>query len=350
MWKRLIIVSVVCLLFFVGCNKKEALELEQRQDEVATEREKRTVPSQKNDEYPYQFPLTGIGSEEEIQGRAVAVMINNHPLARPQSGLNQADIVFELLAEGKVTRFLAIFQSEKPNKVGPVRSARKYYIELAKGYDSLFVAHGYSPEAEQMLKHGFIDHINGMQHDGTLFKRAKNRKAPHNSYIYFDDIVKGANKNNYDMNQAPNSLDFLSDKEIETLVGEQAISIDISYNDSAFNSKLEYDEDLKKYERYSAGKLTVDYDSDEPVLIDNLLVIETSHKVIDDAGRREIDLTSGGKGYLFQKGKMITVEWKNVEGRILPYYNGVKAELVPGRTWVNVIPKSSGLDGAISFQ
>ena len=93
-----------------------------------------------------------MGSSTEIEGRAVAVMINNHPAARPQSGLHKADIVYELLAEGDVTRFLAIFQSEQPDNIGPVRSARSYYIELAKGYDSLYIAHGNSPDAKKMLE------------------------------------------------------------------------------------------------------------------------------------------------------------------------------------------------------
>ena len=277
-------------------------------------------------------------------------MINNHPSARPQSGLVQADIVYEILAEGKLTRFLAIFQSEKPDNIGPIRSARDYYIELAKGYDSLFVAHGYSPDAEVMLRKGYIDHINGMQYDGSLFKRVNYRKAPHNSYTSFDNILKGAEKGDYEMNGVPHSLVFLSDEEVEDLAGEEATTIDISYYDSTFNSTLEYDEDLMKYKRYSANELTADFDSKEPVLIDNLFVIETPHKVIDDAGRREIDLTSGGNGYLFQKGKKVAVDWRNVDGKILPYINDEQVGLVPGKTWINVIPKKPGLDQAVTFQ
>lgn len=79
-------------------------------------------------------------------------MINNHPKARPQTGLTEADIVYEVLAEGEVTRFLAIFQSSNPKLIGPVRSSRDYYIELAKGYNSLYIAHGYSPEAKNYLQ------------------------------------------------------------------------------------------------------------------------------------------------------------------------------------------------------
>jgi Protein of unknown function (DUF3048) N-terminal domain/Protein of unknown function (DUF3048) C-terminal domain len=339
------IILAAALFLLVGCNKEEAVD--QVPEEVIVDEEK-NPPEQV--ELPYHYPLTGIGSEDEIEGRAVAIMINNHPKARPQSGLTQADIVYELLAEGELTRFLAIFQSEKPNNIGPIRSAREYYIELAKGYDSLYIAHGYSPDAEKMLKRGYIDHINGIQYDGTLFKRVDFRKAPHNSYISFDDILKGAEKNDYEMDRAPNSLVFLTYEELDAMAGEQATHIDISYFDSTSDSKLEYDEELMKYKRYSKGEPTVDFDTDDPVLIDNLFIVETRHKVIDNDGRREIDLTSGGKGYLFQRGKVLEVEWKNVEGKILPYLNDDVAGLVPGKTWINVIPTNPGIDQAVTFE
>jgi hypothetical protein len=339
MWTKWLIVPALALFLLVGCqNPKEVVIVE----------EETNPPEQVG--FPYHYPLTGMGSAEKIEGRAVAVMVNNHPKARPQSGLSQADIVYELLAEGDVTRFLAIFQSEKPNIIGPVRSARDYYIELAKGYDSLYVAHGYSPDAYKMLKKGYIDQINGIQYDGSLFKRADFRKAPHNSYISFANILKGAEKNDYEMERAPNSLVFLSNKEIEALAGEQGTHIDISYFAKTFNSSLEYDEDLMKYKRYSNGELTVDYETDDPVFIDNLLVIETPHKVIDSEGRRNIDLTSGGKGYLFQRGKVLVVKWKNVEGKIVPYQKDLVTGLVPGKTWINVIPTKPGLDKAVTFE
>ena len=345
MWNKWLIVTAVALFLLVGCNKKEVVNQNPKEDVIV---EEETNPP-KQVELLYHYPLTGIGNEEKVEGRAVAVMVNNHPKARPQSGLDQADIVYELLAEGDVTRFLAIFQSEKPTNIGPVRSARDYYIELAKGYDSLYVAHGYSPDAERILKKGYIDQINGMQYDGSLFKRADFRKSPHNSYISFSNIIKGAEQNDYEMERAPNSLVFLSDEELEALAGEQATDIDISYSAKTSNSRLQYDGDLMKYKRYSNGELTVDYETNNPVLIDNLLVVETRHKVIDSEGRLDIDLTTGGKGYLFQSGIVIEVEWKNVDGKIVPYQNDEVTGLVPGKTWINVVPTKPGLDKTVTF-
>lgn len=336
------------MILVSGCSKEKAEEPAKQETEKAEEATK-GVTSEK--ELPFQYPLTGSGSETEVDGRAVAVMINNHPKARPQSGLNQADVVYEMLAEGDVTRFLAIFQSERPEMIGPVRSSRDYYIEVAKGYDSLYIAHGYSPEAKELLDQEYVDNLNGMHYDGTLFKRESFRQAPHNSYISFDNVLKGAKEKNYAMEDEPKSLEFLSKEEVKAIQGEKAESAMISYLDNElFNVVYEYDAGLEKYKRYSNGELTADYKSGEPVLLDNIFIAEADHQVVDSAGRRDINLTSGGKGYLLQKGKVAEVQWENIDGRILPVLNGQQAGLVPGKTWINIIPSNPGLEQTVSLE
>lgn len=329
---------------FSGCKQEEADTKPQDKPEP--------VPEEKVEEESYEFtyPLTGIGTNEDIDRRVVAVMINNHPKARPQSGLAQADIVYEVLAEGDLTRFLAFFQSEIPEKVGPVRSARDYYIELAQGYDALYVCHGNSPEAKEMMDRGVVDNLNGLYYDGTLFKRADFRKAPHNSYITYDNIEKGADKRDYAMTQTVPSMLFYTEDELKQVDNgtRTANEVDIRYSSRSYAGvTFRYDEQTGKYERYSADEQTIDYETKDPVLLDNLFIVETRHRVIDDAGRREIDLVSGGKGYLIQKGVVTEVEWKNVDGRIVPFENGIEAKFVPGKTWVNLIPTSPGLDGMV---
>src|SRR4051812_45051859 len=246
MWKKWLPLSVIVFLLLAGCSSKEkVIEKEHvvAQEEV-TDHEVIEEPGLQEEDLPYHFPLTGLGSSDEINGRAIAVMINNHPQARQQSGLYKADLVYEVLAEGSVTRFLAIFQSEQPDIIGPVRSARDYYIELAKGYDSLYIAHGFSPDAQVMLNAGYIDDLNGLYYDGTLFERASFRKAPHNSYISFDHILEGARQKGYEMEEMPDSLSFLTEDEVNALTGEEANEFSISYSqsDHSFNSTFWYDE------------------------------------------------------------------------------------------------------------
>ena len=289
-------------------------------------------------------PLTGLRTTNRPAKRAVAVMINNHPLARPQSGLSSADVVYEALAEGEITRFVAIFESHMPAKFGPVRSARPYFIKLAKGYDALYIAHGYSLGAKKLLDSGYVDELNGMQYDGTLFKRSAARKAPHNSYITYQNILKGARKKGYVMNQPPSPLSFASAKEVKNISGISAGKVSVRYSSrDNLNAVYRYNAEKGKYDRYSGGVETVDANNDQPVLIDNLFIVAAKHKLIDSHGRKDIDLTSGGKAYLIQKGKLREVEWENDSGRILPYQNGKPVKLVPGKTWVNIVPTLSSV-------
>ena len=338
--KNLLLLTAALLVFLAACSKNDP-DTEKKDKGEGSKQPKQTETEKV---LPYEFPLTGVKTDQKPASRSVAVMVNNHPAARPQSGLSQADIVYEVLAEGNVTRLLAIFQSEKPESIGPVRSARDYFIELAQGYDSLYIAHGYSPDAKDMLLSGKYDHLNGMQYDGTLFKRASFRKAPHNSYISYDRIEKGASDNNYSMDTAPAGLDFLTKEEAETPEGTKTGSVKISYgSDPLFTAEYIFDEGKGKYSRLVGGEETAEYDSGKPVLIDNIIVIEASHRVIDEYGRRAIDLTSGGKAFVWQKGMMQETEWKNVNGRLLPYSGGVPVKLVPGKTWISIVPSMTSV-------
>ena len=339
MYMKKFLFIIIAILLLAGCSTKDQVEDEQDDETVMKD----------TDGSSGVFPLTGISTKEENARRAVAVMINNHPQARPQSGLSEADIVYELLAEGDITRLLAVFQSETPEQIGPVRSARDYYIELAKGLDCLYVCHGNSPEAKTMLDKGYIDNLNGLYYDGSLFQRTSDRKAPHNSYTSFDNIEKGAEEKDYDLKGAPEPFAFLTEEEEKGLQGEIASKIDVIYGESSSNVQYEYEKTEEKYTRYSDGEQTVEYQSAKPVLLDNIFIIEAAHQVVDNKGRRKIDLKSGGKGYLLQKGKINEVDWVNEDERIIPMKNGKEVGLVTGKTWVNVIPTSPGLDKSVSF-
>jgi hypothetical protein len=293
-------------------------------------------PSESPAEEKQMFPLTGLPTEGDIDQRVVSVMINNHPKARPQSGLHQADIVYEVLAEGDITRFLALYQSELPERVGPVRSAREYYIDLSDGYHALYVCHGWSPEAKTRLEQGNTDYLNGLFYDGTLFQRVSFRKAPHNSYITFANIEKGAEQNGYVWTDDIDPLLFRDDEPS----GEQVETVRITYSHRAYAQvEYRYAPEQKGYYRYSGGEQTVDYDTHEPVVVQNVMIIAARHQVIDSYGRRDIDFTSGGQGYLLQNGVMQPIEWKNVDGRLLPYRDGVPVGFVPGKTWINIVPE-----------
>ena len=339
--KKWAIALVSVLLLLSGCQSENATKVVKKEKQVTKE-----IKTEKEKPILYQFPLTGKSSETTTDGRAIAVMVNNHPKARPQSGLSKADIVYEILAEGDMTRFLAVFQSEKPANIGPVRSARDYYIEVAKGLGAFYIAHGYSPTAKKLLDSGYVDNINGMVYDGTLFKRASFRKAPHNSYITYENMLKGAEMRHYSMEQTPPTFKFMTEEDSKNISGEPAKSVMITYSLSHISdSTFVYDEGLGKYKRYSGGEQTIDFETKEPVLIDNVLIIEAVHKLLEDRYHQAIDLKSGGPAYLLQKGKLNKLQWEYRNGRIVPVKDGVEVPFVPGHTWVNVV---SGLGKNVS--
>lgn len=338
------IISIACVasfLFISGCSKDEAKPKEKLNEKPLVEA---------TDEFDNVFPLTGVATDKEVNQRAVAVMINNHPQARPQSGLQSADIVYEMLAEGDVTRFLAVYQSEHPERVGPVRSARDYYIKIAKGFESIYICHGFSPDAKEMLDEGYIDHLNGLYYDGSLFKRDKSRKAPHNSYISFTNIEKGAEENSFDLDKKTIEFPFLTEQEVEDIEGEEGTNISVIYGSSAFDVSYEYDDSEGKYRRFTDANQTIDQDTGKPVLLDNIVVMEAPHAIVDNEGRRNIDLSKGGNAYLLQKGKWNEIQWQFADNLITFMKDGEEAKLVPGKTWVNVVPDKPGLQSTVMFQ
>ncbi|MGN1386248.1 MAG: DUF3048 domain-containing protein [Bacillus sp. (in: firmicutes)] len=335
--KRMFMI-VLLVLLAAACSQQD----EQTGEEAINEQESAESKST--------FPLTGIATNESTDARAIAVMVNNHTLARQQSGLQDADMVYEILAEGEVTRFLAVYQSEFPERVGPVRSAREYYIQLAKGMDAIYIHHGYSPEAKELLESGYIDHLDGLTYDGTLFMRDKSRKSPHNSYIAFSDIIKGAEENSFALEGAPKPLKFLDEEELASLTGSQGSSFTVTYGNASYDVSYEYSESDQAYKRFSADEQTVDHDTGEPVLLDNIVVIEAKHEVVDEEGRRDIDLQSGGKGYLMQKGIWNEIEWTNQDNQLKFMINQEEVKLVPGKTWINIIPDDPGLETAVAYQ
>ncbi|WP_087941728.1 DUF3048 domain-containing protein [Bacillus kwashiorkori] len=331
---KFLLSAIVFFVFLIaGCSKKEETENKSASnDDLQLQSEKQ----QDIEPVMFQFPLTGMETTEQSDNRAISVMINNHPSARPQSGLQKADIVYEVLAEGGITRLLAVFQSEMPEKVGPIRSARDYYIQLAKGFNSFYIFHGWSPSAKKLIEQGIVDSLNGLTYDGTLFKRASFRVAPHNSYITYKNIVKGAGEKQVSLTGAPKANIFLKDK--EDIIGEDLNKMTISYSDKNFEVQYEYDQTIGKYIRFSGGVQTLDLESKDPIVLDNIFIVEMKHGFLKDGYRRWVDLQSGGSGYALQKGKLLTIEWKNVDGRIVPYKDGKPLPYVPGKTWVNIVP------------
>jgi hypothetical protein len=319
-------------------------------DEPAEETEKEPENPPVEEPQVFKAPFSGIEGEEPFAHRPVMAVLNNHPDARPQTGLASADMVFEMLAEGSVTRFLALYQSEFPEELGPVRSARDYFVELAAGYDAFFVAHGWSPDAKRLLEAGRVDHINGLFHDGTLFRRSADRIAPHNSYIAYDNVLQGMEEVQASTDYSGRSPYYFYDSGESAKLMEQASVLEVLYGTNPqFHSEFTYDETTGLYSRSSGGAASTDKNSGGPIEAANILVFEADHETIDAKGRQSIDLESGGKALLFQGGGVLEAEWSNQEGKLVPTENGKPLGLLPGKTWIHIVPKNPGISEWVRY-
>lgn len=300
--------------------------------------------------YAYTAPFTGMGTNQKLEGRPIMVMVNNHPYARPQSGLDKADIVYEVLAEGEVTRFLAIYHSQKPEVIGPVRSIRPYFIEIGTGFDAFLIHAGGSPEALETLAYADYGNINEIS-NGAYFWRVKFRKAPHNLYTDLDKINQAISAKGMRTTTELPSLPFLpANSEIKE--GQPATKIDVTYH-TLYKAAYQYDAASKKYLRFTDGKPHLDLTTNQQLSVTNLLVIATRHRVLDNEGRRDVDVVGPGDGYLFQQGKAKKVKWVRKNGVIRVYEDaGLTKELplLPGNTWINIVPNMPGLASAVKFQ
>ncbi len=353
MKKRLlpmIFLTLVCTMM-AACSQEVAIPPEKDDAPVTApvtptpEQPGKTAPA-----FPYTAPLTGLGVSARSEGRPVMVMVNNHPKARPQSGLDKADIVYELLAEGEVTRFVAIYQSQKPQVIGPVRSIRPYFIQIGAGFDAVMVHAGGSPEALETLAHSDYSNINEIS-NGKYFWREKFRKAPHNLYTDLTRIEQAMKDKGMRTRTELPYLPFLPANAAIT-TGERAENINVEFH-HLYKVSYQYDPKTKRYLRFTEGEPHLDLTTNQQLSVTNLLVIAAKHRVLDSEGRRQVDVVGPGDGYLFQQGKVQPVKWKKSGGIIRAYAVGGENEelpLLPGNTWVNIVPDVPGLKNEVNYQ
>lgn len=151
-WVSISIVSIFLILS--ACSGGKDAKIDPSATNGVTEPNETSSNVAEQTPLPFTAPLTGLGREKEALDRPMAIMINNFSAARPQSGLTGADVIWEVLAEGGITRLVAIFQSTDAltNTIGPVRSNRAYLIDIADSYGAVMAHAGGSPEAYSILK------------------------------------------------------------------------------------------------------------------------------------------------------------------------------------------------------
>ncbi|WP_158299369.1 DUF3048 domain-containing protein [Paenibacillus antri] len=295
---------------------------------------------------PYTYPLTGLPAEELLTDRPVVVMVENSPAARPQTGLHEADLVYEVLAEGDITRFIAVYQSVKSEEIGPVRSIRPYFVQLGMEVDGILVHAGWSQEAMNLMVKHKLNHLDQVYGDHDYYWRDKSRKAPHNLYTSIELIRKGAEKKKFREAWTDPVVTFAlpgAGGDAAVPKGDPADRVTIPYI-GGYEVGYEYEAATKTYLRSMKGKPHTDKKTDARLSATNVLVVQAKHRIVDDVGRREVDVQGPGKGVLLQAGLKRDIVWELKNGVIRAYdKEGAITDipLLPGKTWVQIVPDLS---------
>lgn len=295
--------------------------------------------------------LTGLPVQEGSLTRPLAVMINNAPAARPQSGISEADVLYEVLAEGGITRLIGIFQSHTGVvKIGPVRSIRPYLIDLGESYGAVTVHAGGSPAAYAILQRQKKADMDEIGNAGAYFWRDKERKAPHNLYSNTAKLLEGAEKLGYsDSIEVPSYV--FTDPDYLPTEGTAAAELKIHYLLQSYTVGYKYDPERRTYARLVNGKAHLDLNNNNPVEAANIMVIGADHKVLDDVGRLQIDVELGGEALLFQRGTVISGKWARKPDDMIRFVktDGTEALMYPGITHVLIVPNSPSFASHVEY-
>jgi hypothetical protein len=291
---------------------------------------------------PFTFPLTGLPSNQEIKSRPFMVMVENSPQARPQTGLDQADIVYEILAEGEITRFVSVFQSHDVPVIGPVRSIRPYFVEIGAALDAVIVHAGWSQDAMNILVGRKLSHLDQVYGDEAFYWRDNDRKAPHNLYTSTEKMTQGAEARNFRKEWKAPTLTFAKEGQSSILAGSPAEHIKIPYI-MGYVVSYDYDKDKGTYKRSMDGKPHLDKVSGNQLTAMNLLVLQSKHQILDKAGRRDVDIFGPGQGIFLQQGKKQDITWEQKDGIIRAFAVGKEVPLLPGTTWVQIVPEGTNV-------
>lgn len=328
------LLGIIAIVLLAGCGSKEEIP----EQEPVVEEPPVAIPVEEPIVYPYAFPLTGVGTEEDSYKRPIMVMVENQAQARPQSGLHRADQVYEVLAEGDITRFLAVYQSDDPDIIGPVRSIRPYFVELGAGLDALIVHAGWSQEAMNIIAQRRLAHFDQVYGDHAYYWRSNERRAPHNLYTSIEKIRQGAEDKGYREDWNDPAFTFVDAIEAAAMeAGSEVRDIKIPYI-AGYYVSYHWNEELGQYERHMLGEPHKDKETETQLVADNILIVEAGHKIVDNVGRRHVDVFGPGNGHLVQKGKIREITWKNQNGIIRAYSDDEEVPLMPGRTWVHIVP------------
>lgn len=328
-----ILVIGVALLLFLGSKKDSTLP-------KITKKNSKTPTIESN------LKIVDLNSKT----RPYAVMINNLGVARPlQSGLQDAMIIYEMIVEGGLTRYMAVFQDQNTERIGSIRSARHYFLDYALENDAIYVHHGNSPQAAADFKTLNIDRISVDASKTGWRDKSLNVSTEHTLFTSIAKLNNGLGNKRKTRNK-----DFLlnySETPIDLSTKEGAIkanNIEITYSGSV-KSSYEYDESAQNYKRSVNGKAHTDYVTKKQYTFKNIITYQVSNTSLNDGSgkdRQTLDNIGSGEGYYITNGYAVPITWSKSSRSsqtVYKYKDGTEIDVNDGNTFIQIQPKGKNL-------
>ena len=295
------------------------------------------------DNNPYS-PYTGEVITKEVQSQVpFMAIIENDRLARPQYGISEADIMYETMAEGGIPRFMGLFQKNQPTVIGPIRSARPYFLDLSLEWGLPFAHCGGSAEAlNRIQQESSLLSLNEMS-NGSSYWRDKTVKTTERSLRTSSEKIVTLIKNKNYVKPTTNSLKF--DKTYwDNTSFAQANTINLTLN-SSYSTSYTYKDGL--YYKSMDGTASTDQNNGKAVTAKNIIIQVANFSADKDNYRVFIDLVGSGNGYLISNGKTIKITWSRKalsSPTIINDENGKLIALNQGNTWWHIVDKYAKVD------
>ncbi len=280
--------------------------------------------------------LTGLPVKPEVNALPITgVMIENSPDARPQSGLNSAGVVFEAVAEGGITRFLTVFQTNEPVYIGPIRSARPYYLNWLLPYEGSLAHVGGSPDALADIKTLGVRDLDQFANSGS-YQRISTRYAPHNVYTTVDKLVELENSKGF----GTSTFTGWPRKVAKPVTPATAGHIDLTISGYLYNTHYDYDAAANAYKRSEGGKPHLDERSGAQISPTVVVVMVMPQGLMGDGVHTTYGDVGTGKVYVFQDGISTEGTWTKADRKSQVSFKdatGAILKLNPGQTWLTAV-------------
>jgi hypothetical protein len=312
-----------------------------------------TEPSTQPAVTVHRNPLNGTVLDAPFTGRVVAVMHNNISQAMPQVGISQADIHYEVLAEGGITRNILLYSDiSKAPTLGTIRSARPYYVQIAASYDAIYVHAGGSDAATNLISYYGLDDIDALNGSATNYFyrdswRAENKGYEHSLMIDSEDILACAKKLEYPL-ERPDGVDFgLQFAEDVALDGQDVTSIKVQFSKYGKTTTFKYYGDENLYYARQHGGAYIDGSTNQQLSFTNVLVLVADTALNSDNYTLSIDLVGQGEGWFSCGGKTVAIRWSR-DSETGPFVytleDGTPVTFGVGRSFVAIVPQYGTVD------